>query len=369
MYTGTFLISIAFIALSIKYEKKKITHYVCLFIGLLIPSLLAGLRDFSIGNDVLLYGNYWFYRAVSYTSLWDYLKETMIYSMDLGYSFINYLSSMISEDAHFFYFIYAILQMAVLYYAVRDYKKQISVPFAFFVYFFTYYNSSLNILRQIMAILLVLLSYKYVFDKKLAKFLLSILLAASFHISAVVGIILYPLNWAIHTDFKKFWRASVVVGSMLLVVTYEYVLNFIFRFGLASFSKYTHYLEDDQGGGRFIRFAFWGIIACAYFWRRKKINKIAPNYELLGFCILFSLLTSIVNFFSGAWLIRAMYYFDCASVISIPLIAKALPLKVGRQKEKINYILVGVFIFVYWLIVYVIRNGAETFPYQFMKFQ
>lgn len=368
MYTGTFLISIALIALSVRYKKKKNTHFFCLFVGLLIPALLAGLRDYTIGNDVLLYGNYWFEKAVSYTSLWDYLRKAVEYSIGPGYAFINYISSLISNDAHFFYFIYALLQMIVLYYAVKDYEKLISIPFAFFVYFFTYYNSSLNILRQIMAILLVLLSYKYVFNRKLFRFLLCILLAASFHMSAIIGIVLYPLNWAIHTDLRKIWKLAVVVGSILLVVTYKYVLDYILGLGWAFFSKYTHYLGDENGGGRFIRLAFWGVIACGYYCNRRKIKKIAPNFELLGFCILFSLLSSIANFFAGAWLIRVMYYFDCVSVISIPLITKTIPVKGGVGKLKIDYIMAGLFIYVYWLIVYIFRNGAVTFPYQFMKF-
>lgn len=368
MYTLVFLTSIALIALSIRYKTKRITHFFCLIAGLLIPALLAGLRDYTIGNDVLLYGNYWFERAISYTSFWDYIEKAMEYSIGPGYALINYLSSMISKDAHFFYFIYALLQMIVLYFAVKDYDKEISIPFAFFVYFFTYYNSSLNILRQIMAILFVLLSYKYVFDRKLFKFLICILLGASFHTSAIVGIVLYPLNWAIHNELKKIWRSVVVVVSMILIVTWEYVLNYILELGIVSFNRYTHYLADGIGGGRIIRLAFWSVIACAYYCNRRKIKKIAPDFQLLGFCILFSLLSSIANFYAGAWLIRVMYYFDCASVISIPLIAKTIPVKGGVGKLKMNYIVAGLFIYVYWLIVYVIRNGAATFPYQFMKF-
>lgn len=367
MYTGTFLISVAFIAASIKY-RRKIIHKPLVFMALLIPALLAGLRDFSIGNDVMLYGNYWFERATNYNSLVEYLKKALEHSIDSGYASINYLCSLISKDAHFFYFIYALLQMIVLYFAIKDYNKMISVPFAFFVYFFTYYNSSLNILRQIMAILLVLLSYRFVFEKKPQKFFVCILFAMSFHVSAIVGSVLYPLNWAIHTDFKKFWRFAVIAGSVALVGVYEYILVAISRMGITSFNRYTHYLADDQGGGRYIRLAFWTFFCILYYLNRNRIKKIAPQHELIGFCLFFSLVASFINFFSGAWMIRIIYYFDCISVFSIPLIAKTIKVKGGFGKLKANYMLIGLFIYVYWLIVYVVRNGAATFPYQFMKF-
>lgn len=72
MYVLIFGVSAGFIYCSEKTQSKLLKR-ILIILALLIPSILAGLRDYSIGNDVLLYGNKWFERSCMYNSLFDFL--------------------------------------------------------------------------------------------------------------------------------------------------------------------------------------------------------------------------------------------------------------------------------------------------------
>ena len=155
---------------------------------------MAGVRDYSVGADVLLYGNGWFERAVQFDSLSNYLSKANEYGVGVGYAFINFIISRFTNNTHVFYFLYELLQLTILYYVLKRYKDKISITFAFAIYYFCYFNLSLNLLRQIMALLLVLYSYRYVEDKKIIKFIVTIFIATLVHSSAIVELYYFQLR-------------------------------------------------------------------------------------------------------------------------------------------------------------------------------
>ena len=61
-YIATFVISCGLFLLSEyrRFANHFFLKYTIVIFAILIPSLIAGLRDFSVGTDVRLYGNFWF---------------------------------------------------------------------------------------------------------------------------------------------------------------------------------------------------------------------------------------------------------------------------------------------------------------------
>ncbi len=77
IYIVVFFISIVFFWLSENVKMKdnnrgKIIRNICVFCAILIPSLLAGFRDDSIGTDTKAYKDFFYY---SYTL--DSVKEAL----------------------------------------------------------------------------------------------------------------------------------------------------------------------------------------------------------------------------------------------------------------------------------------------------
>lgn len=349
--------------------KDKILRKILIVISLLIPSVLAGLRDYSIGNDVLLYGNGWFERACSYDSLLGFLKKAHEYNIGVGYATINWVVSRFTSTPHWFYFFYELLQLIVLYFAIKPFEGKINLPYAFLIYYFCYYNSSLNLLRQIMAVVLVLFSYRYVVSKKIIKFIFVIVLAFSFHSSAVIGLLLYPLSCVIENQQLKYLsKIGIICGSFLLVLSYEYVFNTLVNLGFLSSERYAHYLTDTYVGGRFVRLAYWGILLILVLWRRERCLTQIELYRTLEMYMIISTIMSLITFLGTTWIIRIAYYFDIFQILMLPFLAERLGIKFRNCIKKGGYLVILMVVFSYWLITYVIRNGAATYPYMFMTY-
>ena len=87
--------------LTITKEKRRILFVFFSSLGLLIPALLAGLRDPTIGTDVELYGNYWFEYTRKYSFI-PYMEMANQQSIGLVYALLNYAVSFFSDDSKVF---------------------------------------------------------------------------------------------------------------------------------------------------------------------------------------------------------------------------------------------------------------------------
>lgn len=386
MYLLTFALSVFFIYESELYRKKSLNRVgnnggsvaenknnslfsiFFLVLGILIPSILAGVRDFTIGTDVLLYGNAWFEYAVNSTSIVEYVDFAIRSNLGAGYAVLNFLISRITSDPHMYYFIFELIQLIILYKALEHLRDKISIPFAFLVYYLLYYNQSLNILRQIIAILLVLYSYKFIKNKKFIPFALVVLVAFTFHSSAMIGLVLYPLDIAMRSKLRKVYNIIIVVACLGAVAVYQQLFNVLASIGLISGERYGHYFESQLVGGRMVRAAFWAIIILLVMWQRKRcINYMEGSRTLILYSTI-SFLATLLLFVASAWVIRVVYYFDVFLVILLPILAENLPITYnGKNKgrSRTPHVCLAVFLLAYWILDVVVRNNSATYPFVF----
>ena len=88
IYLLTICITLFFVHIADKTRERTI-RIVLLFLSILVPSCIGGLRDLSVGKDVLLYGTEFFQYAKSCDSIRE-LFENMD-STEYGYFLLNYL--------------------------------------------------------------------------------------------------------------------------------------------------------------------------------------------------------------------------------------------------------------------------------------
>ena len=351
-----------------KYKNKYITR-ILVILALLIPSIIAGIRDYTIGTDVLLYGNSWFEKAADYDSMYRYLVKAKEYSIGVGYAAINFIVSRFSSSPHMFYFVYEFLQLTVLYAAIKPYKDKLSVSFAFLIYYFLFFNNSLNILRQTMAIILVLYSYGFARNKKIVGFCITIVVAYSFHSSAIVGLAIYPICWAYRKNFVKKWVKPVIIGaSLVLVVGYRFFFELLTKTNLNFGARYEKYLTQDIIGGRYIGLVYWFIIILLLIKTRKENKVKLEDASVLETFLFVSATFTLLPFLGSALLLRVSYYFDIFQVVFLPVVSENVRVKFRNKKSTriIRRAMVIIPIVVYWIIVYIVRNGAHTYPYLVM---
>jgi len=386
IYLAVFFISCCFLMISERLEKKEskilgisfgqkkqsLFYYICIVIGLLLPAVLAGLRDSSIGTDVELYGNYWFEYARKYSFI-PYMKMASKQSIGPVYAFMNYLVSIVTDDVKVFYFILSLTETVLVYLGIRGFKDKISVTFAMFCYYTIFYNNTLNLLRQMLAVSIVCFSYRFLVKNQYVVFGVISLLAILSHSSAVF-VILLLLGW-IYLK-KKQAKSDVYFSNIVLflivsfvMIAYKPFLKLMVSHHILS-ERFLTYLEETVVGGRMIRFGFWLILACfAYFAFDQLINYDVRNKFIIS-CITTSLAFSLVMFMGNVYAIRMAYYFDGAAIILIPMIPKVYKLQVdGAGKMKyLLYIILGLFLIVRWYLEYVRSLNGETYPYQFASF-
>lgn len=368
LYLIVFILSIYFIHCTEIYKMKKVTHNFFVFIALLLPSLLAGLRSYEIGSDTSGYVVYWFNQAAQYKNWFTFVKYAKGYSIDYGYATLNFLASRLGQDAHIFLFILCFLELCVLYFTAKRYCVKGAIAFSFMTYYLLYFNDSMNNMRQFPAVLIILYSYRFIKDKKLMPFLMCVAVAATLHISAIIAIVLYPISWLARNQFSKLNLFLITIGILISCFSFEQIFRILGNFGL-NLIRYEHYVYGTESGGKYIRLLLFGCIWIIYILNKENYKrKMGESITFLFYSTISLAFTSLMFLGVSNFIIRISYYFDFFVLLYLPSIVKmyeTITIKNGRVKIGIKFLGFVALLLFYWIVTYVIRNGAETIPYKF----
>ncbi len=371
IYLLTFGISCGLFCIAELPQLKKNKYLYLLFAAaaIAVPSLLAGLRDSSIGTDVELYGNIWFKYANRYDFI-EYIQYADRSSIGIAYAFLNYIVALFTDEAGVFYFVLSFVETTCIYIGAREFKDKISVPFAMFCYYTIFYNNTLNLLRQFLAVAVVFLAYKYIVREKYLVSVLLLIVGVLSHSSAIFAfalIILYMLVKRTRTKMGTYaLNAVMFVAISVIMLLYRKILLLILKLGVLP-ARYLTYTEDTVVGGRLIRTVFWLVVAVfAYFAFSKMIDYYKNNKFLIS-CITTALAFSLVMFMGNVYAIRMSFYFDTAAIVMVPMIPKIYKAKVkgGVEIKYLIYLLLIVLLIARWYLEYVRSRNGQTYPYKF----
>ena len=369
IYVIVFLMSVLFIHFAETYKVRKEIKLLFIIIALLLPSLLAGLRSYEIGSDTAGYGVYWFNQAIRFKDWFSFVKYAKGYSIDYGYASLLFIASRIGQDAHIFFFILSFLELSGLYVIVKRNCPRNVISFSFLIFFLLYFNDSLNNMRQFPAVLIALYSYRFIKEKKFIPFLLTVILATFFHITAIFALLLYPVAWMARNRFSKLNLLLITMIVLIACFSFEQLFNLINGFGI-NLDRYEHYIYNVDSGGKFIRLILFGGIWIIFLYNKKKYEKYLTNESdiFLFYATISMAFTSLMFMGISNFVIRLSYYFDFFVMIYLPSIIKINKMKMTRDGKiygGISFIIVVALLLFYWIITYVIRNGAQTVPYKF----
>ncbi|MCI8527869.1 MAG: EpsG family protein [Lachnospiraceae bacterium] len=365
IYLITFFGSYCLLVYAEKVKTKRMHVFISL-IAILIPSILAGLRDYSIGTDIEVYGNIWFRNAVdaaSSNNIRGYIQRAVNSDIGALYALLNYIVAKCTSNAHWFYFVLSFLTTGLVYKAASDNDDIVNAPFAMLVYYFLFYNQSLNILRQGLALVFVLCSFKSIRDGKIIKFIVWTLLGYMVHLTAIVGVVLLIVYKVVNSKLKVYAKGAILVATIVVVAEFSYVLNFLIGLGILS-SKYEMYGTTFQRGGGYIRLFFLCLPNLILLFLLIKKNIAKKETEALKFYVVIATAISFLAF-RMTYITRMALYFDMLLVISIPLTCDNMKYKIVNNKSNMNRWGVIAYLLFYWIFVYVHRNSGETVPYMF----
>lgn len=333
------------------YKKKK---KIFLIISILLLSLITGLRGMSVGIDT---EDYYFSILNNFPRDWQF--------EEIGFRFISNLLMKIFENATIVIFIFALFTNLLIMLRFWDFKEKCNFSLMSTLYILIYMFSSMNIMRQFLAIAIIFYFTRYLEKKKYYIYIISVIIASLIHKTALLAMI-YPIVyiWSSLTKNKKILviipLISISIFGMYFIIKYEnnHIMNYLSTDRIVNNINLTFIY-------RLLIFIFSYLI---YKFRIKIVYNNKKNNELKNIsyedCVQFKVI-SVIYFIGLCFAVLGMFY-DYAGRISLYcLIFEPVywGFIVNNGYNKFMNILIIIVYAVYVFLVEIFMNGSGVFPY------
>lgn len=334
----------------LRSEKWKRNY--CAFAFILIGGLLA-FRHPNMGID-LAYGSTNGYLGMFQTIAernWEYVLSHKFLNYETGYVIFCKLISYVSTDEQMLLIACAFISVAAFSWLICKYSDD---PFISVVVwlglpiFLTNYSS----MRQVIAIAITVVAHRYIFEKKPIKFILAVILAATFHSSALFFLLAYPLYYV------KLNKQTQLCLTVILPICY--ILRYRLFDLLTSLFGYNASAEHTSAITLFLVLSAMYVFTVLFSEDNDQTQRGLTNiYFVACFCQAFG------GVYSTA--LRMGYYFMVCLLVLLP---RNLSYMKKRMKDNnVTYFLFYVTIFLAFCAfgLYSIKNTywSKSCPYYF----
>lgn len=353
------------------FTKKKQRIYID-FLAILLLCLLAGFRSEMIGTDTRGYIQPMIRGAISSQNIKEFFRYSWMQGYQLrtpidyeiGYTMSVFVASKIFKSIVVTQTILEMLVVLPIYCALRK-KEDVPIWFGMLVFMLQFFNASLNMSRQSIAMSFMLLAITYWMKDKKEKCILFLICAVLFHTTGLLGIMIVFLYEYIGRDRKAEIKTSnnkininymnmiiAIVTGVAALIGVRLVAVILTQFG---FSYYTAYILGDI---HFMPNQVINIlppmVMLAFSLNNFKLhkNEWAFYVVMMAYTIIAGQFTS-VNAFGG----RVRLYFMIFAIFAYPLVCKY-----SKHKKIMTSVMASYLIF-YWWFYYVLQGSDQTVPY------
>lgn len=362
IYGGTFSLSLLVSYLySLSRNRSALAKFLWMIVIVLPVCLLASLRG-NVGTDTINYFNMyngWLKHVNIIQYALDYFSGGAS-TIEPGYVLLNRISPFIFDDVKTLFFLSVFVQMSFVWLGITSLEKYLSPSFSLFIYYLFLYNTSLNLMRQSIAVAIVFYAFKYIVEHNFMKYLGFVLLASLFHVSALLFLVLYvfsffsqDINGVMKTLFYFF-----IFTSPLVVYG---IIQFAISSGLISALGFENYgFNFSNFGWGFLIYTLPVILPLGIFsW---EMNNKIPNrmYGYLFNICLLQIPFRFITYFS-TYAGRLEDYVSIAQVILVSML-------IHNSEEGNKKVLTVYFVLwyvLYHVITFALSNTNETYPYVF----
>ena len=217
-YIITFVVSAIILNYAEKNKMKKELKILITLIGLSIPIVIGGIR-YNVGTD--------------YTNYIDIFNLSKIYEsneyLGQGTEILFYLIVRIAvlfNNSQVLFWLFSFLTIAIMYKTITDNNRKLSTGLMVLLFLFLYYTTSFNIMRQALAVVIIAYSYKFIFNKDLIKFILAIIIASMFHITALLFLPFYWVN-SNNKKIKKIVQILMIFALIAIIFNYNAFISIL----------------------------------------------------------------------------------------------------------------------------------------------
>lgn len=346
------------------YKKSPVAFYVISYAAIFLLAFMAGCRDNTIGTDIHVYGEQTFVLAKYCETVFSGMAQ--IYNVSEPFFFlINYIALIFTEKIGFALFLITLIQTVFAFHGFKRYMDRVPLWLMMLAYCFVFYNLTLSMMRQGLALTFLFFSCKYFDEQKTFKLILCFALSFFFHRTALLfSIILLWMYWISLKDEKsqKNWIIIVSVSAVIGIVSLGVVINTLSQ-SYEIIRRYAAYAGGPGGynanlstidiGSRLIIF-----VLVLFFRKRGGLSISEDNFLLL---ITIIDISSMLLGIHSKYATRFGFY---AQIFEIPLLLAAIR---GSKVEKYTqylfcFIVISSYAFIfYWILDHF--GWYETIPY------
>lgn len=318
------------------YNKKSSKLFVIIAFALLF--LIASLRSLIFGPDVMNYVNHYNkLKNESTISIWtNFINGT---GKDPFFDLLLKFFSNIGFDNFIWLAILSFIFLFSISLLIYRYSSEFYISFITFISL-GYFFFSMTGLRQTLAISIILMSYKYLREKKLMTFVLIVICASLFHSSALIFLIAYPLAF-LKIGIKHL--GALLIGLSIAVFFDDFLRIIIQNFGWNdSLASYAQREVTLNYSGFVIQLT---IFLFCLFYKNKVLQGNKDDlslYNIIFIGLIFQSFTIVVAEF-----FRLSLYF---SIFNIILISKAIMIEEQKKLRSLIYIIIlfSFFLYIFW---------------------
>ena len=338
------LIGLVFVQGTLLLFNSKATKNLFLWLCYLELIFIAGFRAWDIGNDTPNYIST-FSAVVNHLDL--YLSH-----MEKGYLLYNKFLSLFASDPQAILISNAIIIVGGIGLFCRKYSTSIFLSILLFG--ILQFSSTLNIMRQYLALAIVLSAVPFIVKRQFIAFGVCCAIAATFHTSAALAIGLYFL-YSLNFKFKHLvWiSVGVILSFIFLAPILDHVISITGRY--AGY-KGNILLGEEMKTASIVKtlvqlsITVFCLFSYRFVYKKKPFLTEKLPIPFLLFCCITATALQFISI-RGTVLERLVLYFSIFNLISIPFFICCYPKKV---QILVAASLLGCFI-VYHSVIFVYR--------------
>lgn len=336
------------IAIKGHYIDDQKRNKVALSFFFLLLTLLVALRHEHVGTDTTNYVHYFLkYGRMEWREIFELTNET-------GFLLFNKVVSYLSTHPQVYLAVTSLVIVIMIYPTYKRLCVDASLTIVLYCIMPTFFMMFSG-LRQMLAVGIGFIAYRFVRMKKIFPFMLTVLLAIFVHNSAFMLAFMYPLY---HVNLSKKWL-YVVVPTLIGIFVFN---KPIFTYLCEILEQYTRFSGTISSTGAYNMLILFAALAVFAYLIPQESNMDRETVGLRNF-LLFSL---VIQMFAPLhiWTMRMNYYY----IVFIPLL---IPRIIHYSSQRWNQVaIMGRHVMVAFFLLYFFINlyGGESldvFPYHF----
>ncbi|MFS0861507.1 EpsG family protein [Fredinandcohnia sp. 179-A 10B2 NHS] len=301
------------------------------FILVAMASLVAvsGLRA-NIGDT-------YFYKHIYINNVftWEYILS----QKDIGFGILQRYLQQISEDPQIMIFTTALITNVLIVWVLYKYSRMLEI--SLYVYITGgLFLVSMNGIRQVLAAAILFSATKFLIDGNWKAYFLVVLLASTFHQSALVMIPIYFI-----VRYKAWSKATLVLLLFSIVIVIGFEQFSAILFSAIEETTYGAYKDSTEGGANVLRVVVDAVPLVIAYFGREKLRTIFPNSDVIINMAIIGFMFMIIS--TQNWIFaRFSIYFSLYSLILMSWVVKLFR---EREQGLVYYgIVVCYFIYYYY---------------------